>query len=45
MENKRNFMVCRVLFYLKLIFNQDDIFQEEAIARVLLEEKKRNISK
>ena len=40
MVNKRNFMVCRVLFYLKHIFNQDDIFQKETIARVLLEEKK-----
>ena len=39
MVNKRNFMVCRILFYLKLIFNQDNIFQVEAIARVLLEEK------
>ena len=40
MVNKKNFMVCRVLFYLKHIFNQDDIFQKETIARVLLEEKK-----
>ena len=45
MVNKRNFMIFRVLLYLKYISNQDDILQEEALARVLLEERKLNISK
>ena len=47
MVNKRNFKVFRILFYLKDISNQDDILQEEkdALARVLLKERKLNISR
>ena len=38
-------MVFRALFYLKCISNQDDILKGEALARVLLEKRKLNISK
>ena len=38
-------MVFRALFYLKYISNHVDILQREALARVLLEERKLNISK
>ena len=45
MAEKSSFMVFRALFYLKYISNQDDLLQGEALARVLLEERKLNISK
>ena len=38
-------MVYRALFYFKYISNQDDLLQGEALAGVLLEERKLNISK
>ena len=38
-------MVFRALFSLEYISNQDDLLQREALAGVLLEERKRNISK
>ena len=38
-------MVYRALFYFKYISNQDDLFQGEALAGVLLEERELNISK
>ena len=44
MEEKRNFMDFRALFYFKYISNQENILQGEALARMLLEERKRNIS-
>ena len=43
MVKKRNFMVFRALFCLKYISSKDDI--REALARVLLEERKHNINK
>ena len=45
MAEKSSLMVFRALFYLKYISNQDDLLQGEALARVLLEERKLNISK
>ena len=45
MVEKSNFMIFRALFYLKHISNQDDLLQGKALAGVLLEEKKLNISK
>ena len=45
MAEKMNFMVFRALFYLKYSSNQDDIWQGEAPAGVLLEERKLKISK
>ena len=42
MVKKRNFMVFRALFCLKYISSQDDILQREALARVLLEERKQH---
>ena len=45
MAEKRNFMVFRALFYLNYISSQDDLLQREALAGVLLEERKLNISK
>ena len=44
MAKERNFMVFRALFYLKYMSNQD-ILQGEALAGVLLEERKLHISK
>ena len=38
-------MVLRALFYLNYISSQDDLLQREALAGVLLEERKLNISK
>ena len=45
MVEKRIFMALRALFYLKYISNQNDLLQGEALAGVLLEERKFNISK
>ena len=44
MAKERKFMVFRALFYLKCMSNQD-ILQAEALAGVLLEERKLHISK
>ena len=45
MVEKRIFMALKALFYLKYISNQNDLLQGEALAGVLLEERKFNISK
>ena len=45
MVGKRNFIFFRALFHLKYISNQDDLLQGKALAGVLLEEKKLNVSK
>ena len=41
MAEKRNFLVFRALFYMRYISNQNDLLQGEALAGVLLEERKR----
>ena len=45
MVEKKNVVVFRALFHLKYISNQDDLLPWEALAGVLLEERKFNISK
>ena len=41
MAEKRSFLVFRALFYMRYISNQNDLLQGEALAGVLLEERKR----